>query len=83
MKKTDDNNTLKKDLAKSHGGLKAICTELVYNHGDKLAKREKYKKLSGIEAVHFYLINKHNWLPSQVKAMDIEDLAFCLSEEKL
>ena len=49
--------------------------------GDEIAKREKYKDLDGIEAIHFYLIHKFKWLPSQVKSMSAEDLRFVLTEE--
>ncbi len=51
--------------------------------GDTLAKREKYKDngLSGMDAIHFYLIHKFHWLPKEVKAMSAEDIRFVLSEE--
>jgi hypothetical protein len=49
--------------------------------GDYLAKREKYKKLNGIEAVHYYLVQKYKWMPSQVRAINFEDLYFLLAEE--
>jgi hypothetical protein len=49
--------------------------------GNHLAKREGYKAHSGIEAVQFYLMNKHGWLPSQVRSMSHDDLRFCLEEE--
>ena len=76
MNKTDE-------LAEQHGKLQATSTQTVYLLGDKLAQREGYSNLSGLNAVYYYLIQKHNWLPSQVKAMNIEDLSFCLEEEKL
>ncbi len=49
--------------------------------GDYLAKREKYKEHEGMEAVHFYLVQKHHWLPSVVRAMSWDDLRFVLAEE--
>lgn len=49
--------------------------------GDHLAEREGYKELDGIEAVYFYLVHKFNWIPSQVRAMSLEDIQFVLSEE--
>lgn len=73
----------KNELAQVHGDLQSSTTKTLYMLGDKLAKREKYKNFSGIEAVHYYLVQKHNWLPSQVKSMNVEDLSFCLEEEKL
>lgn len=51
--------------------------------GDFIANREGYKSgdLQGMKAVHFYLIQKHNWLPRDVKAMSYDDLRFVLAEE--
>lgn len=49
--------------------------------GDVLAKKQGYKSLDGIDAIHYYLINKFNWLPAQVRGMSYEDLRFILSEE--
>ena len=69
------------ELANKHGEAKSITTKTVYLLGDKLAKREGYNNLYGIDAVYFYLIQKYNWLPSQVKSMKIEDLSLCLEEE--
>ncbi|MCG7630662.1 hypothetical protein MHM88_22915 [Epibacterium sp. MM17-32] len=66
-----------------HEGEKARASLAYYLYvfGDHLASRESYKSLSGIDAVHYYLVQKHNWLPSVVKAMTSDDLRFCLSEE--
>jgi hypothetical protein len=52
-------------------------------YGDFLAKREKYKDvgLSGIEAIHYYLVHKFSWMPKDVKSMSYEDIRFVLSEE--
>jgi len=49
--------------------------------GDTIAKREGYKSVDGIEAVHLYVIHKFRWLPRDVRAMSGEDLRFVLSEE--
>ncbi|MGD9160764.1 MAG: hypothetical protein PVG39_20265 [Desulfobacteraceae bacterium] len=73
----------KEELAKQHGELHSVTIQRLYLIGDKLAEREGYKDLDGIDAVYYYLIQKHNWLPSQVKSMNVEDLSFCLSEEKI
>jgi len=59
----------------------ADLTYLLHCFGDDLAKRNNYKAHTGIEAVHFYLIQKHGWLPSVVRAMTAEDMRFVLSEE--
>lgn len=49
--------------------------------GDHLAKREGYKEHKGFEALHYYLVQKHHWLPAQVKALNVDDLAFLFAEE--
>lgn len=49
--------------------------------GDHLAKRESYKTVDGMDAIHFYLVQKHGWLPRDAKSMSADDLRFALSEE--
>lgn len=50
--------------------------------GDQLGARQGWKNdLDGIDAVHYFLIQKHNWTPAQVRSMTHEDLRFALSEE--
>ncbi len=50
--------------------------------GDQLAKREKYKSgLHGLEAVRYYLMQKHHWLPRDVQTMSDADLEFAMREE--
>ncbi len=71
------------ELAKRHGECQAATTEHLYILGDKISRREGYKTHTGINAVYFYLIQKHNWLPAQVKSLNVEDLSFCLEEEDL
>ena len=58
--------------------------DLVYSlavFGDKLAKRENYKSLDGLDAIRFYLIHKFSWAPAQVRGMSYEDMQFVLQEE--
>lgn len=50
-------------------------------YGDHIAKREKYRSIDGIEAIRFFLMQRHNWLPSVVRSLSDEDLQFCLTEE--
>ena len=50
-------------------------------YGNALAEREGYKELDGMDAIFFYLIQKHNWLPKDVRSMSYEDIKFVLSEE--
>lgn len=49
--------------------------------GDTIAEREGYKVHSGVDAVHFYIVNKYCWLPSVVRSMNVDDLSFLLAEE--
>lgn len=77
------NKKLADKLASADGDLQSITTQSLYLLGDKIAKKEGYKSLSGIEAVHYYLMQKHHWLPSQVKSMSYTDLSFCFEEEKI
>ncbi|MGF6611863.1 hypothetical protein OKW45_006785 [Paraburkholderia sp. WSM4175] len=49
--------------------------------GDTLAQREGYKELNGMDAIHFYLVHKMKWIPSQARAMSASDLRFVLTEE--
>jgi hypothetical protein len=49
--------------------------------GDALAKKHSYQFLGGMDAVYFYLMKKHNWLPRDVRSMSPEDLRFALHEE--
>ncbi len=55
----------------------------LHEFGTYLAKREGYRDrdLEGLEAAHFYLVQKHSWFPKDVRAMTYTDLAFVLSEE--
>jgi hypothetical protein len=49
--------------------------------GDHLAKKRGYHAHSGLNAIRFYLVEKYHWMPAQVKAMNWEDLSFCMAEE--
>lgn len=49
--------------------------------GDEIGRQKAYKGLSGIDAVVLYLVNKHHWLPADIRAMSQEDLRIVLNEE--
>ena len=49
--------------------------------GDHNATREGYKSVTGLDAVHYYLVQKHHWLVRDVKSMSMDDLRFALTEE--
>lgn len=76
--------TTKKDLYENQRRLHEALGNLAYSltvFGDTLAEREGYRSVDGIDAVHLYLVRKHNWLPKDVRSMSFEDLRFVLSEE--
>lgn len=49
--------------------------------GFHLAKTEGWKAIDGIEAVHYYLIQKYHWLPRDVRSMTHEEMRLALHEE--
>ncbi len=64
--------------------LHAAIGDLAYTldcFGDEIARRESYSEHTGMDAVHYYLIQQHHWLPSQVRHMSTDDLHFLLLEE--
>jgi hypothetical protein len=51
------------------------------NLGDRIAEDNHYDDLDGIEAVQYFLMEKHHWTPAQVKSMSWDDLRFAMSQE--
>jgi hypothetical protein len=49
--------------------------------GNFLAEREGYKQLDGMDAIHFYLVQKFRWMPKDVRAMNYDDISLLLSQE--
>jgi len=49
--------------------------------GDEIAKRNGYKEHKGLDALHFYLIEKYHWTLSYVRSLKLEDIRFLLLEE--
>lgn len=52
--------------------------------GNDMAKQEGYVNLSGINALHRYLIDKYGWRPEEVRKLGPEDMELLLAgyEEK-
>ncbi len=48
--------------------------------GDELAEREGYAQHDGIDAIHFYIVERYRWLPKDVRAMSDDDLQFLMRE---
>lgn len=71
------------ELNESRKRLHAAIGELDYHlelFGDFLAKKEKIP-LDGMDAIHFFLVQKHNWLPRDVRSMSGEDIRLVLANE--
>ncbi|WP_375592198.1 hypothetical protein [Chitiniphilus eburneus] len=49
--------------------------------GDTLATQQGYKGIDGMEAIYCYLIQKHHWLPREVRSMAPDDLRLALHVE--
>lgn len=72
------------EMNRARAGVHAAQGGLNYSlevFGDELAKREGYNANDGLEAVQYYLMQKHGWLPRDIKTMSLEDLRFALAEE--
>jgi molybdopterin converting factor small subunit len=54
--------------------LKATIAQL----GDKLAKKQGYKNLQGMDAIYRCLIDKYHWLPDHVRSLSVSDLQLLL-----
>ena len=48
--------------------------------GNQLAEKKGYP-CEKIEALHYHLIQKHNWLPRDVRSMSTDDLRLALASE--
>lgn len=73
-----------KELYRIERNLEAANGETAYHirvFGRHIAEREGYNRHDGLDAVHFYLVQKYNWLPSIVRSLSTEDLHFLLEEE--
>lgn len=49
--------------------------------GDHLADFHGYKVHKGMDAIHFYLIQKHSWTRIQILAMPPAEILFAMAEE--
>lgn len=46
--------------------------------GDQIAKQQGYKTLRGMDAVVRYLVDKHHWLPADIRRLTANELALLL-----
>lgn len=64
------------ELHTTSGKLNAMLEAFGY----ALAKREGYKHHEGLDAIHWYLIERYHWTPAVVKSLSFEDLHFLMRE---
>lgn len=76
-----NNQTSKVQLYIDHAYAMAYNQLTLLFFGDHLAAKHKYKSLNGLEAVHYYLVQKHSWEPGYVRSLSLTELLFLLSEE--
>lgn len=78
--KDDFKRARNENRKKSHDVVAGLdyCLEVF---GDQLAEKQGYRDLDGIEALRYYLLLKHGWLPAQVRALSTDDLRFALHLE--
>lgn len=50
--------------------------------GDYIAKDQRYEMVEGLEAVRFYVMERHHWLPRDVLNMSLEELDFATRESQ-
>lgn len=79
-----ENEKLKKQHNETRKLLHSAQGNLAYLmevFGDTLAEKQGYKDINGMDAIHLYLINKHHWLPRDVRSMSLADLQLALHQE--
>ena len=60
--------------------IQAKLKATIATQGDIIAEKQGYPNLSGMDAVHRYLIDKYHWLPDQVRSLSVEDLQLLLDD---
>jgi hypothetical protein len=60
--------------------LEADLYESLVTLGDVVAKRDKYRFHRGIDALHFYLVERYHWPLATVTALSVKELDFLCSE---
>lgn len=66
-----------KGLHTAHGNLNYLLEVF----GFHLAEKHGWQSIHGMEAVHYYLIQKFHWLPRDVRSMTPEDIRLALHVE--
>lgn len=61
------------DLGCELGKNKDLCSI-----GRHIAQKEGFRHLNEVQAIHRFLMDKHHWLPSQVRQLSEEDMRILL-----
>jgi hypothetical protein len=56
----------------------AVSVEIL---GDLIALQNNWRDAKGYDAIVIHLVKKHNWLPTDIRSMNKEDLQLVLVEE--
>jgi len=67
----------RREVIAATAGLHAFTIEL----GDRIGKKLNYSGFDGMDAIVLYLVNKHHWLPVDIRAMSHDDLRLVLHDE--
>ena len=70
-------NTARQQLHQTQANLDYLL-EL---RGDRIASEHGWTNVNGLEAVRYYLMQKHHWTPAELATMSLEHLRFAMSEE--
>lgn len=72
---------LEYEILESEIRQRAALEMALQRFGDEIAKQEGYEEVSGIDALHLYLLRRYGWTPSVVRGLTNEDLRFALEVE--
>lgn len=72
----DARNESQRRLLQSEASLHAFTLEL----GDRIKEAKGYSE-GGMDAIVLHLVQKHNWLPRDIREMRTEDLRLVLHDE--
>jgi|GEM_PF-5814047 len=76
MSEYEDINTAQRRLLAAEAELHSMTLEL----GDRLAETNGYRE-RGFDALVIHLVQKHGWLPRDIREMRTEDLRLVLHDE--
>jgi hypothetical protein len=75
MPTTEETNEATRRVHVARAELMAAWSE----RGAAIAKKYGYGELTGLDAIHRFLIDKYHWLPCQVRALNIDEIELLLA----